>query len=222
MSVKIDKKAHRTLTLFLSSCRSTVGDKVIDAFSSYKGEFPIDFHEILGELSWIIDWTLTGRAGEKPDNVFYNIIEYAKRESIRVLSPNDICIFFGGEDHLITAKNSCLVYGDLTQEQKIAGHLTIPVIITEISDNNISGEIVYNNLPVRNLVNIFEDVKVGDIVLIHFSTIVMSKPSKSLLEILEKMQDLFIINELSKVSEISYSTTSAQAKAKIDKYFKET
>jgi len=220
MSVKVDRNAHRTLTLFLSSCKSTVGDKVIDKFACYKGQFPADFYSILDELAWIIDWTSTGKIGEIPNNVFYKIMQYAKRESIDILSADDICLFFGGEDHLDTARSSCLVYDDLSPEQKLAGHLTIPVRITEIKEGYIVGEIVYNSISVRNLVNIFQDVCEGDVVLVHFSTIVMVNPSESLLKKLEEMQNLFISSSFSGIKEILYSTTSDQTQAKIDKYFK--
>ncbi|NTU70034.1 hypothetical protein HGB13_04435 [bacterium] len=210
MSVKVDERAYRTLTLFLISCQSTVGEEVLKAYFSYKGEIPATFEDILGDYAWTIE--------KVPNNVFLKLIQYAESNAVSILTAEMICLYFGSEEHLDTAKNSCIVYGDLTQEQKIAGHLTLPVRITSITDGKISGEITYNGLEVDNIFDVVGNVQIGDIVLIHFATIVLYNPSPDLVTRLTKMQNHFAITELKNITKLKYPITLDNTIKRLHKY----
>jgi len=211
MTVRLDEQAYRTLKLFLLSCHSTLGEEALITFFKFKGPFPADLRDALRDFSWVIE--------ELPDNVFKRLEEDAQKTNKTELSAQDICLFFGGQEHFSVIEKSCIVYADLSPKERLVGHLTLPVRVTDIYENKLSGQVTYNGLQVSNIFNVFENVVFGDIVLVHFATVVLANPSQALLaKLADTQQDLFTGN-ITGVDKLSYKDTYTNTKEKIQKYY---
>ncbi len=211
MTVRLDEQAYRTLKLFLLSCHSTLGEEALITFFKFKEPFPTELRDTLRDFSWVVE--------ELPGNVFKRLEEYAQKTNKTELSAQDICLFFGGREHFAVVEKSCIVYVDLLPKERLAGHLTLPVRVTDIYDNKLSGQVTYNGMQVSNIFNVFEDVVFGDIVLVHFATVVLANPNQALLAKLTDIQQDIFTGNIAGVDKLFYKDTYTNTKEKIQKYY---
>lgn len=209
MLVKLDESGYKTLKMFLLSCPATVGEKALDKYYQYKGKFPVLIEDILGEFSWVIT--------EIPNNAFARLIDYAEIRKTEIVGSEFICLFFGGKEHLAATQNTCVIFDDLTNDEKMAGHMAMPIKVQKIEGHKISGQIIRSSMKVENVYNVFSDVSVGDTVLVHFATVVLPNPSETLTDQLIDRQKSFRENELIKVDKIKYKLAFRNTRKKIKK-----
>lgn len=209
MPVKIDESGYNTLRMFLLSCPATIGEKALDKYYQYKGNFPVSIEDILGEFFWVIT--------EIPNNAFARLISYAKKRSLKIIDSDTVCLFFGGKEHLEATQNTCVIFDDLSNDEKMAGHMAMPIKVKKISGKKISGKIAGHGMAVENIYNPFSEISVGDTILVHFATVINPTPTQELIKKLYNMQKSFRENELAKVDKIKYNLAFENTKKKIEK-----
>jgi len=197
-SIEIDESGYRTLKKFLISCVPSVPEIALRTIFTYKGSFPTTFEEMLGEFAWMLD--------KIPNNVFTSLRDFAKKHSFPCITNEAVLLSFGSPEHLERAKQSCIVYSGLTNEQKIVGHLTLPVRVTQEERGLFTARFIYKKHPiVRNVFDPSGEAKIGNIILVHLGIVVAIDPSEELLNDLADLKQDFRAEDLSKISEIDYS-----------------
>lgn len=200
--IKMDEPGYRTLKNVLIGCIPSVPEVVLKTFYSYKGLFPVTFEVILGNEFMEIVETI-GK------NVFVNLQIFAKEHSTSCINTKAVCLYFGGPEH-VEAINKCpMVYPDLkTKEKRIVGDQATAYKVIKIKNGLIAARSIYNkDLIVEGVIDPSGKAKVGSIVIIHLTTVIVVDPSDELLRTLFNLQKDFREQYLLKVTNITYDAT---------------